>query len=69
MNQHEADNRNNSIIEIKKLMEFQKNQDLITKEVRREETELNVQKQKTIFTILSIVTLVTIIITIKIVQK
>lgn len=40
-----------------------------TKEVMREEVELLVKKERTIFTILSIATLVTIIITIKIVQK
>ena len=40
-----------------------------TKEVMREETELVLEKQKKIFTILSIVTLATILITIKIVQK
>ena len=62
------DKRKSTIMQIKELS--RPTNDLqITKEVKREETELLVLKEKTIFAILTVVTLVTIIITVKIVQK
>ena len=62
--------RKNSIIDIQNYSQrlIEKNQNQASSEVMREETELILEKEKTIFTILSIITLVTIIITIKIIQ-